>query len=458
MNVLLFSVFIDMLGVALVVPTLVLRFTELGGTPESFGVLSSVYAVSQLVGGVAVGFLGDRRLGRKRALQLSFAGAGVSYLLVGLADTLLLLVVSRVIVGLTKQTMTCSTALATSFSDGASRMQSLGRLSSTMTLAFIVGQSVGGALASRYGRRATCFIASALFALDLYLVQVLLPASEPSQQPDPPPQQQPNGVPAATRAEKDGGGARSKIGALGMVRAALRRSAVAFSGGGGRMLLLRLFYALLMRSAYSMHALYESRCWALTPALSGTLASYSQLLGLAVDWALVGRLASHVPEGRLLCLCLRAAECTAAAKPKENSKHTWKRSSRLWLWRQRRRRSSGQPGYSSNCRWHSRKLDAYPWPSDARAPAPVIAVSLLATLATRGPSGCWLRSTLLQSLSTALSTCTLGSTCHSPPCSVASPVPAWPRSSPSPFRRVTQPRRRQRHTSTPSPHLSDLHE
>lgn len=44
-------------------------------------------------------------------LQLSFAGAGLSYLLVGLADSLALLILSRVLVGLVKQTMTTSTAL-----------------------------------------------------------------------------------------------------------------------------------------------------------------------------------------------------------------------------------------------------------------------------------------------------------------------------------------------------------
>ena len=139
---LLLAVFCDYLGVALVVPNLIFRFTELGGTPESYGILSSAYAAAQLVGGVTLGFLGDRRLGRKRCLQLSFVGAGLSYFVVGLAETLFFLIASRVVVGLTKQTMTCSTALVTSLSDNASRTQALGRLSSTMTFAFIVGQSV----------------------------------------------------------------------------------------------------------------------------------------------------------------------------------------------------------------------------------------------------------------------------------------------------------------------------
>ena len=43
------------------------------------------------MGGLAIGYLGDNVLGRKRVLLLSFAGAGLSYLLVGLADSVGLL-------------------------------------------------------------------------------------------------------------------------------------------------------------------------------------------------------------------------------------------------------------------------------------------------------------------------------------------------------------------------------
>jgi len=66
-----------------------------------------------------------------------------------------------------------------------------------------------------------------------------------------------------------------------------------------------------------MHALYESQVWSLSPAVSGSLASYNQLLGLAVDWLLVGRLAASRGEGRLLCLCL----CLATLNSLLESRH-----------------------------------------------------------------------------------------------------------------------------------------
>ena len=57
--------------------------------------MQSIYSGAQLVGGLILGHVGDRLLGRKRVLLLSFAGACVSYLLVGLADSIWLLVLSR---------------------------------------------------------------------------------------------------------------------------------------------------------------------------------------------------------------------------------------------------------------------------------------------------------------------------------------------------------------------------
>ena len=109
----LLAVFLDLVGVALVVPNLVFRWKDVGITPEGLGAVQSIYSGAQLVGGLILGHVGDRLLGRKRVLLLSFAGACVSYLLVGLADSIWLLVLSRVVVGLVKQTMTVSSALLT---------------------------------------------------------------------------------------------------------------------------------------------------------------------------------------------------------------------------------------------------------------------------------------------------------------------------------------------------------
>ena len=98
--VLLSAVFIDLFAVALVVPNLSFRWKELGVPPGRLGAVQSVYSASQIIGGLVIGHLADGALGRKGALLLSFMGAGISYLLVGLAESIELLVLSRIIVGL----------------------------------------------------------------------------------------------------------------------------------------------------------------------------------------------------------------------------------------------------------------------------------------------------------------------------------------------------------------------
>ena len=291
-------------AVALVVPNLVFRWKELGITPERLGLVGSIYSASQIVGGMVIGHLGDKRLGRKSTLLLSFIGAGISYTLVGLANSIELLVLSRVIVGLTKQTMTCSTALVTQLSHESNRTEDLGRLSSASTLAFAVGQSVGGVLASAYGRRAPCFLAASLYVFDLFLVQSALPATPP------PAAKKPTTTPAARRdGASSAGGWR---GWLGRIPIDGYRSA--FSGPSGKVLLLQLGYQFAMRGTYSLHALYEKERWELTPARAGLLSSYKMGLGLLVNSVLIGALARRMAERSILNLAILASALNAAAE------------------------------------------------------------------------------------------------------------------------------------------------
>ena len=351
------AVLLALVGVALVVPNLVHRFKELGGTAASYGVLSSAYAGAQLVGGILIGFLGDHVMGRKKTLLLSFTGAGISYLIVGLTNTLPLLFLSRIIVGLTKQTMTVSTALVATYTTQKERTQALGRLSSVSTLAFSLGQSLGGFMVGWAGAWLPCVFASSLFAMDFALVALFLPDvsiymddcksantnpkdrqlnvlnGEPKvssrRRPDSParrgsssPAKRRSKSPATRRSVTSTkrqpaistsslstskgrktnqvfDSATSPPGAQSLF-ARLKRGAKVVRG----VLALRLVYGLLMRSAYSMHSLYEAQEWAVTPAISGSLASYMMLLGLVIDSILIGRIVRSVSEEKLLCFAL----------------------------------------------------------------------------------------------------------------------------------------------------------
>ena len=67
---------------------------KLGADPTTFGQLQTVFAVAQLMGGPFFGRAGDT-LGEKFALILAFTGAMMSYLLMGLAESISILFLSR---------------------------------------------------------------------------------------------------------------------------------------------------------------------------------------------------------------------------------------------------------------------------------------------------------------------------------------------------------------------------
>jgi len=88
--------------VALVVPLIPAFFRANGADTAYFGLTGSLYAGSQLVGGVLLGCASDN-FSKKRILIMSFVGSAVSYLLVGTTSSLAVMLFSRVLVGLVKQ-------------------------------------------------------------------------------------------------------------------------------------------------------------------------------------------------------------------------------------------------------------------------------------------------------------------------------------------------------------------
>ena len=67
---------------------------KLGADPTTFGQLQTVFAVTQLLGGPIFGRIGDT-LGERFALTLAFSGATLSYFLMGIAENIPLLFLSR---------------------------------------------------------------------------------------------------------------------------------------------------------------------------------------------------------------------------------------------------------------------------------------------------------------------------------------------------------------------------
>jgi hypothetical protein len=107
--ILLLLVFVDVLAVSLLVPLLPHMVTRMGAQPVMVGVMQTSFGICQLIGAPITGRLSDR-YGRRFAFITSNALSAFSYFLSAFATSVLMLIVVRVPVGLSKQTVSVAYA------------------------------------------------------------------------------------------------------------------------------------------------------------------------------------------------------------------------------------------------------------------------------------------------------------------------------------------------------------
>eukprot|EP01059_Diplonema_ambulator_P005486 TRINITY_DN1521_c0_g2_i1.p1 TRINITY_DN1521_c0_g2~~TRINITY_DN1521_c0_g2_i1.p1 ORF type:complete len:448 (+),score=164.52 TRINITY_DN1521_c0_g2_i1:66-1409(+) len=144
-------VFLDIMGIAMVVPLLPIIGKEMGLSHTVYGLIGSLYGVAQIFSGPVMGALSDVN-GRKGVFLISLVGAFLAYSILGAAamwKSALLLGVSRIAIGLVKQTMTIATAFVTDETTAEDRTKSLATLFSITNIGFILGAPIGGILSHK---------------------------------------------------------------------------------------------------------------------------------------------------------------------------------------------------------------------------------------------------------------------------------------------------------------------
>eukprot|EP00941_MAST-03F_sp_MAST-3F-sp1_P003702 g3702.t1 len=181
-NVLYAVVWLDICSVGLVIPLLSVYSRDLGSGPAFSGVLSAVYGFMNLIGAGLLGSLSDT-YGRRFVFILSLVGASLGYFMVFISVTfarsLLLLFLSRLPVGLAKQTMTVSRAIVSDCSHGEDRSKVLSRVAVFAGLGFMVGPAAGGIISSVVHPAAPPLLAVFLFQIAFVLIYIYLPETAP---------------------------------------------------------------------------------------------------------------------------------------------------------------------------------------------------------------------------------------------------------------------------------------
>lgn len=171
------TVFIDLVGFGIVLPLLPFYSTELGASPFVVGLIIASYSGMQFIFAPIWGALSDR-YGRRPLLLVGLLGSTVSYVVFGLAQTLSILLLSRVIAGIMGANIPVAQAYIADSTSHERRARGMGLIGAAFGLGFIFGPAIGGVL-SRWGYGLPGFVAAGLSFSSAVAAWLWLPESLP---------------------------------------------------------------------------------------------------------------------------------------------------------------------------------------------------------------------------------------------------------------------------------------
>jgi MFS transporter, DHA1 family, tetracycline resistance protein len=266
-------VFIDLLGFSLILPLLPYYAETFKASQTVTGILIASYALMQLIGAPILGRLSDR-FGRRPVLLVSVFGTFLGFLLLGFANALWMLFVSRIIDGLTGGNLSVAQAYISDVTDEKSRAKGLGMIGAAFGLGFIIGPATGGFL-SQWGYAVPAFVAAAISFINLILIYAWLPESLTEEKRS----QMTEKRPAIT---------------LNALLVAFQRP---FTGS---ILITRFFFGLAFAIFQTIFSLYALQKFNLSARDTGFVLTYVGLLSVIVQGFLVGRLTSQYREDILI--------------------------------------------------------------------------------------------------------------------------------------------------------------
>jgi MFS family permease len=167
--------FVDMLGFFLIVPILPYYALQFEASPETIGWLIASFSIAQLIAAPIWGRVSDR-YGRRPALLIGLSASAIAFLVFGLATSLPLLFLSRLVQGAGGGTTGVSQAYVSDTVAPGDRARALGWLSAATAAGVMIGPAIGS-LATHLGRSAPGLIAAALCLLNVIAAWKWLPES-----------------------------------------------------------------------------------------------------------------------------------------------------------------------------------------------------------------------------------------------------------------------------------------
>ena len=171
MAILFVIIFMDLVGFGLLIPLLPFYVQRVGASPEIITLVLGLYSVGQFVAAPVWGRLSDR-FGRKPVLAITSFGLALSYLMLAFADSLPLLVFSRLFGGVMAGNIAAAQAYVSDITTPETRARGMGLLGAAFGLGFIFGPGIGGVLGGQDSATAN-FTAPALAAAGITFLAAL---------------------------------------------------------------------------------------------------------------------------------------------------------------------------------------------------------------------------------------------------------------------------------------------
>jgi DHA1 family tetracycline resistance protein-like MFS transporter len=167
------TIFVNLIGFGIIVPLLPFYAETFGASPIVIGLLFAVFSLCQLVAAPALGDLSDR-YGRRPILIFSLLGTVVSFVMLAMAHSIVMLFLARVVDGLSGGNISTARAYVADITEPKDRARAYGIIGAAFGLGFIMGPALSGMLA-QVSYTAPIWAAAALTAVAAAMAWLWLP-------------------------------------------------------------------------------------------------------------------------------------------------------------------------------------------------------------------------------------------------------------------------------------------
>ena len=181
MPFIMFAVLIDMLSIGIIIPVLPVLVGSFTGsqTDQAFwyGVVAFSFGFANFFGSPILGALSDS-YGRRPVLLIGFCGLALSFFLIGLATSMTMLIIVRLVGGAMQANISVANAYVADITPPTERAKRFGLLGAMFGVGFILGPVMGGLLGA-ISVPLPFFVAGGLALINVFYGWLVLPESLP---------------------------------------------------------------------------------------------------------------------------------------------------------------------------------------------------------------------------------------------------------------------------------------